>query len=49
MKQKYLDELSQLDEIVLKRLCELSKEPKALEYFKSVFLFNLLKGYLKKL
>lgn len=45
-KQKYLQELEKLDEKILERLVEVSKNEKAKSYFTSSIKFNLLKGYL---
>lgn len=47
MKEEYLKKLQELDEDVLKRLVELSENPKALSYLKNPILFATLKMYLK--
>lgn len=48
-KQKALEELEKLNEDVLVRLSELSKNKKALSFFQSSISFAVLKGYLKTL
>ena len=49
MKEKYLKELEKLDEKVLERLVELSKNEKAKSFFTNSILFNTLKVALNKL
>lgn len=48
-KQKALQALSQLDAVVLERLAELSRNKKALGFFKNAIQFAVLKGYLKSM
>lgn len=45
-KQRYLKELEKLDEIVLYRLVELAKNPKAIAKIKDPYWFSLLKSFL---
>lgn len=46
-KKDALDQLSNLDAKVLKRIAELSSNPKALKYFQNSLLFASVKGFLK--
>ncbi len=46
-KRECLEELAKLDIVILKRVVELSKIPKALSFFTSTLQFSILKSYLK--
>ncbi len=47
MKEKFLKELEKLDEKILEKLVELSKNEKAKNYLSNPILFATLKGFLK--
>ncbi len=47
-KKEALDKLAKLDEKILKRLAELSDNPKAMSYFSSPINFAIVKAFLNK-
>lgn len=47
-KELYIEELKKLDNEILKRLIELSKNKKAIDYLTNPILFGVLKAFLMK-